>query len=211
MPNVNPLDCRANSGFSPLGVERRIDEAFYVDMFLAITNMEGIQPKNQLELMQRNEERLLQLGPVLERIHGEFLDGLIDRTFDQMVEGNLLPPAPPEIQGKRLKVNYISSLAQARLRLYAGIVKWACQFRRGLFGHPRIQEGAGRSLEKRPAKYWIFPGYGGFDVFIFFVARLVLWLVAVLGLDHRRQVFTSHTVRVYSTCVREVCPGLGEH
>lgn len=101
-------------------VEQRIEQAFYVDMFLAITNMEGIQPKNQLELMQRNEERLLQLGPVLERIHGEFLDGLIDRTFDQMVVADLLPPAPEEIQGMQLKVNYISSLAMAQRSVATG-------------------------------------------------------------------------------------------
>ena len=61
--------------------ERRIQDSFYLDLFFAITNMEGIQPKNQLELAQRNEERLLQLGPVLEQLHGEFLDKLIDRTF----------------------------------------------------------------------------------------------------------------------------------
>ncbi len=103
-------------------VERRIDEAFYVDMFLAISTMEGIQPKNQLELAQRNEERLLQLGPVLERVHGEFLDGLIDRTFDQMVEADLLLPAPEELQGMSLKVEYISSLAMAQRAVATGSI-----------------------------------------------------------------------------------------
>lgn len=103
-------------------VERRIEEAFYVDMFLAITNMQGIQPKNELELMQRNEERLLQLGPPLGRIHGEFLEGLIDRTFDQMVEVDMLPPAPKELQGMQLKVLYISSLAMAQRAVATGSI-----------------------------------------------------------------------------------------
>jgi len=95
-------------------VERRINDAFFVDLFLAISNMEGIQPRNQFEISERNAERLLQLGPVLERMQGEFLDPLISRTFNQMERAGLLPPAPEAIQGQPLKVEYISSLAQAQ-------------------------------------------------------------------------------------------------
>jgi len=95
-------------------VEGRIEDAFFVDLFLAISNMEGIQPRNQLELSERNAERLLQLGPVLERMQGEFLDPLISRTFNQMARADVIPPAPPELQGSPLKVEYISSLAQAQ-------------------------------------------------------------------------------------------------
>lgn len=94
--------------------ERRINEAFFVDLFLAITMMEGIQPRNELDLMQRNEERLLQIGPVLERLHGEFLNKVIDRTFAQAVKADILPSPPPELQGSTLRVKYISSLAAAQ-------------------------------------------------------------------------------------------------
>lgn len=99
--------------------EQRIDTGFYVDLFLAISNMQGIQPRNQEEILQRNEERLLQIGPVLERLHGEFLSPLIDRTFNQCARAGLLPPPPKELQGKALKVDFISSLAQAQ-RAVAG-------------------------------------------------------------------------------------------
>ncbi len=95
-------------------VERRINEAFYVDMFLAISNMEGIQPRNQLDLSQRNEERLLQLGPVLERVHNEFLSKLVDRVFNQAVRAGLIGDPPPDIAGQELKVKFISSLAMAQ-------------------------------------------------------------------------------------------------
>jgi len=94
--------------------ERRIKDAFFVDLFLAISDMDGIQPRNELELSERNAERLLQLGPVLERMQGEFLDPMISRTFNQMLRAGILPPAPEEIQGQPLKVEYISSLAQAQ-------------------------------------------------------------------------------------------------
>lgn len=95
-------------------VERRIETAFYVDMFLAISNMEGIQPRNQLDLTQRNEERLIQLGPVLERIHGEFLERLIDRTFSQALRAGIVSPPPQELLGQELRVKFISTLAMAQ-------------------------------------------------------------------------------------------------
>lgn len=107
-------------------VEQRIDTNFYVDMFLAISNMEGIQPKNEFELSQRNQERLLQLGPVLEQLHGEFLTRLNDNTFNACVRHGIFPPAPPELQGMPLKVNYISSLAMAQRSVATGnIERWA--------------------------------------------------------------------------------------
>jgi hypothetical protein len=95
-------------------VERRIQNAFFNDLFLAISNMEGIQPRNQLDLSQRNEERLVQLGPVLERLHGEFLATMVDRVFNQAVKADILPPAPEPLQGTPLRVRFISTLAMAQ-------------------------------------------------------------------------------------------------
>lgn len=95
-------------------VEQRIDTAFFVDMFLAISNIEGIQPRNQLDLIQRNEERLLQIGPVLERMQTEFLDPLIERVFQQALKAGILPPVPEVLNEQPLKINYISTLAQAQ-------------------------------------------------------------------------------------------------
>ena len=95
-------------------IEQRINEAFFVDLFLAISTMEGIQPKNQLELSQRNAERLLMLGPPLERIQQEFLGQVIHRTFNQAMRANILPPPPPELDGQNLNISFISALAQAQ-------------------------------------------------------------------------------------------------
>lgn len=113
-------------------VERRIDTAFYVDLFLAITNMEGIQPKNQLELSQRNQERLLQLGPPLERLHGELLDMVIDRQFNQALRAGILPPIPDELGGQELKIRYVSSLAQAQRSVVTGGIERTAAFVTGL-------------------------------------------------------------------------------
>lgn len=95
-------------------IETRINEAFFVDLFLAISNMEGVQPKNQLELSQRNAERLLMLGPPLERLQNDFLSKVVERTFRQADRAKILPPPPPELQGQALNINFVSALAQAQ-------------------------------------------------------------------------------------------------
>ena len=48
--------------------KEQIDALFYADLFNAITNMRGIQPRNIEEIAKRNEEKLTQLGPVIERV-----------------------------------------------------------------------------------------------------------------------------------------------
>jgi hypothetical protein len=113
-------------------VERRIRNALFTDLFLAISNMEGIQPRNQLDLSQRNEERLIQLGPVLERIHGEFLSKNIDRIFNQAVKADILPPAPEALQGSPLKVRFISTLALAQRSAITQDIDRYTQFLGGL-------------------------------------------------------------------------------
>ena len=95
-------------------IENRINQAFFVDLFLAISNIQGIQPRNELDILSRNEERLLQLGPVLERLHGEFLELMIDRTFNQAMDAGILPEPPPQLQGQDLKIKFISNLAVAQ-------------------------------------------------------------------------------------------------
>lgn len=94
--------------------EERIRAAFYEDLFRSIDSMEGVQPQNQMFLSIKNSEKLLQLGPVLEQLHGELLNPIIDRTFNQCLRAGILPPAPQELQGIPLKVRYISSMASAQ-------------------------------------------------------------------------------------------------
>lgn len=115
-------------------IERRIDEIFFKDLFLAITNIEGIQPRNQFDLVQRNEERLLQLGPVLERLHSEFLGPLVERTFDQAVKAGILPPAPPAIEGSELRIDFVSSLAMAQRAVATSSIDRITAYVGGLVG-----------------------------------------------------------------------------
>jgi len=96
-----------------MDVRERIRSAFYADLFLMLANATDTR-MTATEVAERHEEKLLMLGPVLERLHNELLDPLIETTFTRMVQANILPPAPPEMQGMELNVEFVSMLAQAQ-------------------------------------------------------------------------------------------------
>jgi len=95
-------------------VRERIRSSFYADLFLMLSMAGPNTRMTATEVAERHEEKLLALGPVLERLHNELLQPLIDITFDHMVEAEMLPPAPEEIAGQELTVEFVSILAQAQ-------------------------------------------------------------------------------------------------
>jgi hypothetical protein len=94
-------------------VRDRINSTFYADLFQMLA-MSDRRQMTATEVAERHEEKLLVLGPVLERLHGEMLSPAIDRTFSIMARNGLLPEPPPELSGLDLRVEYISMLAQAQ-------------------------------------------------------------------------------------------------
>jgi hypothetical protein len=115
-------------------VQNRIDRVWYADLFMAITRMEGVQPRNEFELVQRKEEQLLQLGPVIDRQQNELLAPIVDYVFQLGVENGLFPEAPEELQGEDLKVEYISILAQAQKAVSTGAIERGVGFVGNLAG-----------------------------------------------------------------------------
>lgn len=107
---------------------QRIERAYYADLFLMLSQMEGIQPRNTFEIAERKEEKLLALGPVLENIYGGQLAPTIDRTYAIMEQRGLLPEAPQELQGQELKIEYISMLAQAQKAVSTGSIERVASF-----------------------------------------------------------------------------------
>lgn len=95
-------------------VRGRINRSFYADLFLMISQDNRRTPATATEIAERHEEKLLMLGPVLERLHNELLSPKIDMTFAMIAEAGILPPPPPELQGVDLKVEFVSTLAQAQ-------------------------------------------------------------------------------------------------
>jgi hypothetical protein len=112
---IRPL---ATGGNIPIGLEmeeqRRtsIKRKFFVDLFLML----AAQTKNMTatEVNQRVEEKMLLLGPSLGRLMNELLDPIIFRTFSILLRQELVPAAPPSLEGQTLRVEYISPLAKAQ-------------------------------------------------------------------------------------------------
>lgn len=105
-------------------VRERIRGAFYADLFLMLANATDTR-MTATEVAERHEEKLLMLGPVLERMHNELLDPLIEITFSRMMAVGILPPPPPEMQGVEINVEFVSMLAQAQRAVGANSVdRW---------------------------------------------------------------------------------------
>jgi hypothetical protein len=96
------------------GVNARIEHCLFVDLFMAISRMEGVQPRNQLELTQRNQERLQELGPFITKFENEFAGPALRRVLDIMVRRRLLKPLPESLQQVPLKITYTSIMRLAQ-------------------------------------------------------------------------------------------------
>ena len=110
---LEPLQIGANN---PLGLnmeeQRRnaIRQAFFVDQLL----MQNGPQMTATEVLQRNEEKMRLLGPVLGRLQSELLQPLISRSFGLLLRAGLLPPAPESLQGQDIDIEYVSPLAKAQ-------------------------------------------------------------------------------------------------
>jgi len=93
----------------------KINAKFFKDLFLMFVEADRTGRNiTATEVMERQAEKLTVLGPVLERLEGELLSPLIERTFSIMVRKGLILPPPAVIEGMPLRIQYISVLAQAQ-------------------------------------------------------------------------------------------------
>ena len=110
---IEPLNIGANT---PLGLnmeeQRRnsIRNAFYVNQLM----MQNGPQMTATEVIQRNEEKMRLLGPVLGRLQSELLKPLIDRCFSIILRKNLFRQAPEFLAGKDVEIEYVSPLAKAQ-------------------------------------------------------------------------------------------------
>jgi len=111
--------------------QKNIRDWFFYDIFL----MASLADKNNVtatEILKRNEEQMILLGPVIERQQYEFLDPLIDRTFNLMWRAGKIPPPPAELDGARIDVDYVSLLAQAQKMVGTRAIEATVNFAGGL-------------------------------------------------------------------------------
>jgi hypothetical protein len=115
-------------------LEQRIAQLAFADVFKAITDMAGVQPRNQEEINARLEEKMTQLGPVIERVNGALTIAL-DRVIGIMQRRGLLPPAPEQLKNSpHIKFEFVSILAQAQRMAGLSQIERTFQFVGGLVG-----------------------------------------------------------------------------
>lgn len=98
--------------------QRSVQAAFYADLFLMMSQLDDV--RSATEIVERREEKMVMLGPVLERLHDELLDPLIKRVFALMARAGAVPAPPPALAGHAMEVEYVSSLAQAQRSVATG-------------------------------------------------------------------------------------------
>ena len=106
-PDLKSLEASIQS------VRDTIRAQFFADVFLMLST-QNYSNMTAAEVAERHQEKLLVLGPVLERLKNELLDPLIDRAFNLLFRQGLLPPPPQSIEGLEMKVEYVSMIAQAQ-------------------------------------------------------------------------------------------------
>lgn len=105
-------------------VKERIKSAFFYDLFLMISQLDTVRTATEVDA--RREEKLIQLGPVLERFENEVLDLAIYRAFMIAMRAGIFPPMPKELKGRHVVPEYVSMLAQAqRAAMTAGFERLA--------------------------------------------------------------------------------------
>ena len=110
---IEPLNIGANN---PLGLNmeesrrQSIARTFHVDQLMIQEN----RTMTATEVMQRNEEKMRILGPVMGRLQSELLQPLIIRVFSIMLRNNLFTQPPEILQGQEVDVEYVSPMALAQ-------------------------------------------------------------------------------------------------
>jgi hypothetical protein len=95
-------------------VRQRLSKTFFNDVLMTASQYETRSNVTAIEWDMRKSESLVALGPALERIDHEVLGPVLDRVFGIANRAGILPPAPEDIQGQAINVEYVSMLQQAQ-------------------------------------------------------------------------------------------------
>lgn len=93
-------------------IQERIRETFHNPLFQMISQLDTVRSATEIDA--RREEKLVLLGPVLERFENEALDPTIKRVFSIMQRAGLLPDAPEAIADADIEIQYVSILSTAQ-------------------------------------------------------------------------------------------------
>ena len=90
--------------------EMKIQKAFFADR-LSLPDQDRM---TATEIIERRQQGLMVLSPILSRLYSEWLSPVIVRTFKWMMSQNMLSPTPEGVDLDTLKINYVSPMAVSR-------------------------------------------------------------------------------------------------
>lgn len=90
--------------------ELQIHKAFFADR-LSLPEHDRM---TATEIIERRQQGLMVISPILSRLYAEWLNPLIARTFRWMMNNGLLSEMPEALNATNMKVNYISPMAISR-------------------------------------------------------------------------------------------------
>jgi hypothetical protein len=93
-------------------LKQNIHRAFYADLMqmFATSDISNVTAR---EVEERHQEKLLVLGPVMERWDQELLDASLMRVIEILRRKGKIPPTPPEMKGQPFVFEYVSLMATA--------------------------------------------------------------------------------------------------
>ncbi len=109
--------------------QSEVDRHYYADLFMLIAGdtRSGVTAR---EIDERYAEKMLQLGPVVERSENELLEPAVERGFAILmrIDDQLRDSAPEELQGREIEIQFVSILAQAQRAVAAGAIERSLAF-----------------------------------------------------------------------------------
>lgn len=93
-------------------LQQKIRRAFFEDMMQMFATSD-VNDMTAREVEERHQEKLLVLGPVMERFDDEAFDAAINRTFRILERRGKIPKPPPEMQGYPVVIENVSVMASA--------------------------------------------------------------------------------------------------
>ena len=103
---------------------QRISRTFFEDLFRMISDLDrsGVTAR---QIAEQHSEKMMLMGPVLERVQNECLGPLAELTFEMLLQAGALPEPPEELRQTAINVEFVSILAQAQKQAGASAVdRW---------------------------------------------------------------------------------------
>ncbi len=116
-----------------MGLQVQIKERFFNNLFITMLQDQGDR-RTAREIAERHSEKLEMLGPASNRITTEMLKKIVENTLQRMWELDMLPPAPEELQGQDLRIEFDSVLSQAQKMSGIGAIEQFVAFAGSLTG-----------------------------------------------------------------------------